>query len=144
MHFRGGRGIFGRGGDLKKYFDKIIFFSTLIGVAGGPVVPPPGALISIVTPSIINQEHTIKHAVKTVEKEYSCITSNLIWSEDTNPKKSTTCFIHIYVNLYEKTNGQMEEQTDRQMNRVTDLRTEEHVSLFFVRTYVHLSVRSQS
>ena len=82
--------------------------------------------------------------MKTVEKEYPCITSNLIRSKDTNPKKSTTCFIHIYVNLYEKTNGQTEEQTDGQMNRLTDLRTEEHVSLFFVRTYVHLSVRSQS
>ena len=77
--------------------------------AGGPVVPPPGSLISIVTPSIKDQEHTIKHAV---EKEYSCITSNLVGSKVTNPKKFTTDSIHIYVILYEKTDGQTDEQTD--------------------------------
>ena len=39
-------------------------FQIWIVAAGGPVVPPPGSLISIVTPSIKDQEHTIEHAVK--------------------------------------------------------------------------------
>ena len=95
-------------------------------VARGPVVPPLGSLIYIVTPSMENQEHTIEHAV---EKEYSCITSYLVRSKVLNPKKCTKHSIHIYVILYEKTDGQTDEQTDGQMKRQTDIRTEEQVSL---------------
>ena len=90
--------------------------------AGGPVVTPPGSLISIVTPSIIDQEHTIEHAVK---KEYSCITSNLVTSRMPNPKKWTKHCIHIYVDLYEKTDGQTDKQRDEQMKRQTDILMEE-------------------
>ena len=106
-------------------------------VAGGPVVPPPGSLISIVTPSIIDQEHTIEHAVK---KEYSCITSNLVTSRMPNLKKWTKHCIHIYVHLYEKTDGQTDKQTDGQMKRQTDIRTEEQVSLFLF-SYIRPTVR---
>ena len=98
------------------------------------------ALISIVTPSIKDQEHTIKHAV---EKVYSCITSNLVRSKVTNPKMSTTISIHIYVILYEKTDGQTDKQMDGHTNRQLDIRTEEHVSLF-VRSYVRPSVCSSA
>ena len=99
--------------------------------AGGPVVPPPGSLISIVTPSIIDQEHTIEHAVK---KEYSYITSNLVRSRIPNPKKWTKYCIHIYVDLYEKTDGQTDEQRDGQMKRQTDILMEEQVTLL-LRSY---------
>ena len=75
----------------------------------GPCGAPSG-----VTHSIKGQEHTIKHAV---EKEYYCITSNLVRSKVTNLKISTTYCIHIYVILYEKTDGQTDEQTDGQTNR---------------------------
>ena len=108
--------------------------------AGGPVVPPPGSLISIVTPSIKDQEHTIEHAVK---KEYSCITSNLVRSRIPNPKKCTKDSIHIYVDLYEKTDGQTDEQTDGQMKRQTEIRTEEQVSLL-VRSYVRPTLLSSA
>ena len=109
-------------------------------VAGGPVVPPPGSLISIVTPSIKDQEHTIEHAV---EKEYSCITSYLVRSKVPNPKKCTKHSIHIYVILYEKTDGQTDEQTDGQMKRQTDIVREEQVSLF-VRSYVRPTLPSSA
>ena len=76
----------------------------------------------IVTPSIIDQEHTIEHAVK---KEYSCITSNLVTSRIPNLKKWTKYSIHIYVDLYEKTDGQTAEQRNKQMKRQTDILMEE-------------------
>ena len=93
-------------------------------------------MFSFVKPGIKDQEHTIKHAV---EKEYSCIISNLVRSKVTNLKISTTSFIHIYVILYAKLDGQTDEQTDGQRNRRTDVRMEEHVRLF-VRLYVRPSV----
>ena len=86
--------------------------------AGGPVVPPPGSLVSIVTPIIIDQEHTIEHAVK---KEYYCITSNLGTSRIPNLKKVAKQCIDIYAELYEKTDGETDIQRDEQIKMQTDI-----------------------
>ena len=82
------------------------------------MVPPPGSLISIVTPSIIDQEHTMEHAVK---KEYSCITSYLVTSRIPNLKKWSKYVIHIYAELYEKTDRETDIQRDEQIKMQTDI-----------------------
>ena len=103
-------------------------------------MPPPGSLISIVTPSIIDQEHTIEHAVK---KEYSCITSNLVRSRIPNPKKWTKYSIHIYVDVYEKSDRQTDEQRDEQIKSQTDILMEEKVTLL-LRLYRRPSLPSSA
>ena len=104
----------------------------------GPCGAPSGGTWFLLSHQVIkDQDHTIKHAV---EKEYSCIISNLVRSKLTNLKMSTKIFIHIYVILYEKTDGQTDKQTDGQTNRRMDVRTEEHVRLF-IHPYVRPSVR---